>query len=139
MKEFFSKIESSFSKATKGEESLSNLIQWWGIGGYFAAYFVAEKLVKFSDLRFFDAVISIVTAIYFAWHIYALKKCSPKKPQLTKEEKEAIKRQNRHQFGKKFLRKLFLQEPLGEWNPVLMSIVVDIFCIAHFLTYVIRL
>jgi hypothetical protein len=65
-----------------------------------------------------------------------LRKCSPKKPKLTKEEKELLKEQSKKERGKKFLRKLFLQEPITQTDPVFVTMVIDIFFIAHFGGYI---
>ena len=110
MKEIFSKIEASFKKANKGEETLSHMIWWWGAIGYVVAFFIADKLIKAIDFRSVDIAISLLMSIYFVWHIYAVKKCAPKKPKLSAEEKAKLHAESRKEIGKKFLRKLFLQE-----------------------------
>lgn len=132
------KIENSFRASLKGEESINNLIYYWGITAYLFSYFVTDRIVKINSIRFIDITISLLMVAYFIWHIYALKKCSPKKPKLTKEEKAAIRAEKRKEFGKRFLRKLFLQESVGKWDPVLVTIVVDLFSIAVFLGYVLN-
>lgn len=138
MKEIFAKIEASFKRAMNGEERLETVIWWWGVLGYLVAYFIVDKIVKVSDLRSIDIIVSILTVIYFSWHIYVLRKCAPKKPQLSKEEKERIRLEQRRLRWKKFLRKLFLQEPISKWDPVVVTMVTDVFVIACFLDYVVR-
>ena len=136
MTTILNKIDSSFRASLRGEESVHNLIWWWGVGGYLAAYFLIDKLIEINNNRAIDTIISTLAAIYFAWHIYALKKCSPKKPKLSKEEKKKIRAEARRNFAKSFMRKLFLQEPISDnWDPVFITMVIDLFCIASFLGY----
>jgi hypothetical protein len=138
MKKFLEKAELSFKKSLSGEESIDNLIWFWGAIGYFFAYFIAEKLIRAIDVRLIEIIISVVMVGYFSWHIYALRKCSPKKPKLTKEEKKEIKKEQKKDAGKKFIKKLMLQEPITKSNPAFIASVVDIFAIASFLDYIIR-
>ncbi len=136
MTSIFHKIDASFRASLKGEETTHNLIWWWGAIAYFVAYFIIDKFIKINNFQTLDIIISLVTTTYFAWHIYALKKCSPKKPKLTKEEKRKIRAEARRNFAKSFMRKLFLQEPISDnWDPVFITIVIDFFCIANFLGY----
>lgn len=136
MKNILSKIESSFKASTKGEESINVLIYGWGLVGWIIAYFAANKLIKMIDFTFVDILISILSASYFIWHIYALRKCSPKKPKLSKEEKRKLKQEARKDLGKKIMRKLFLQESIRKWDPAFVSTVIDLFCVGQFLSYV---
>ena len=136
MSGLLNKIETSFKAAMKGEESISNLTKWWGVIGYLVTYFIIEKIVMAVDSRFVDVALSVSVILYFSWHIYALKKCSPKKPKLSKEEKQYLKIQARKDLGKKFLRKLLLQESLTKWNPITVCMVIDVLCIACFLGYI---
>lgn len=138
MSNVISKIEDSFTRAMKGEESVNIVIWWWGIIAYLFAYFVLDKTIKAVDIRAIDILISLLATIYFCWHFYILRKCRPKQPKLSKEEKKIQKMKNRKEFGKKFLRKLFLQESITKWDPILITLVIDVFCIAHFFGYVIR-
>lgn len=132
------KIEDSFKRAIKGEESVNIIIWWWGVIAYLFAYFVVDKMIKSIDIRAIDILVSLIAVIYFCWHFYVLRKCRPKKPKLSKEERKIQKMKNRKEFGKKFLRKLFLQESITKWDPILITLVIDVFCIAHFFGYVIR-
>lgn len=137
MKKLFDKIIASFKSSLKGEESTQILIWWWGVIGYLVAYFIIERLIKISGLHLADALLSLVMITYFSWHIFALKKCSPKKTKPSKEEKQKLKIEARKNLGKSFARKLFLQEPITNWDPVVVTMVIDVFCIANFLEYVI--
>ncbi len=136
MKEIFIRIDDSFHKATKGEESINVLIWWWGVASCLFTFFVADVLVAKINMRSIDIIISTLMLAYFVWHLYVLKKCSPKKPKLTKEEKKLFKQEARKQLGRKFLRKLFLQESLTKTNPILVMIVIDLYCAAHFANYI---
>jgi hypothetical protein len=136
MNEIFKKIKSSFKASIKGEESITTLIRWWGIPAYLITFFVISRIILAYDQRFVDVTISLLTAVYFIWHIFALKKCSPKKPKLTKEEKALLKREARKNFGKKVLKKLLLQESLTKWDPVIVTMVIDIIFITQFLGYI---
>jgi len=138
MNQIFSKIETSFRASMKGEETTNNLIWWWGVIGYFVSYFGADKIVKTSNLRSVDVAVSMIMTVYFIWHIYVLRKCSPKKPQLTKEEKQKIREERRKDLGKKIMRKFFLQESITKWDPVVVTIAIDLFCIANFVSYITR-
>lgn len=138
MNALLNKIETSFKAATKGQESLHNMIWWWGVMGYLIAYFIIDKIIKVNNFIAIDVIISLLATVYFIWHIYALKKCSPKKPKLSKEEKRKMREEARKNFGKSLARKLFLQESITKWDPVFITMVLDLFCIANFLGYVVR-
>lgn len=138
MKEFFFKIEASFKKAMRGEESVQILIWWWGVIGYLVAFFIARKLIRAINFHVADVVISLLMITYFSWHFYVLKKCAPKKPKLTTEEKRRLKEERRREMGKRVMRKLFLQEPITKWDPVLITLVIDVFCVVNFFHYILR-
>lgn len=138
MKEVFSKVSSSFTKANHGEELVSRVIWWWGALAYLIAFFVANKLVREINIRSVDIVISLVMMLYFAWHMYAVKKCAPKKPKLTPEEKKKLQAERRHNLSRSVARKLLLQEPLTKWDPVFITITIDLLCITHFFSYIFR-
>ena len=138
MKNFLNEVEISFKSAMNGSESINNLIWRWGVAGYVITYFILDKIVKISSFRSIDILVSLLASFYFAWHIYVLRKCSPKKPKLTKEEKQKLKEQARKELGGKFMRKLLLKEPINNWDPAFITIIIDIFCITNFLDYVFR-
>lgn len=129
-------IENSFKKATKGKETINNLIYYWGIISYLSCYFIINKILKIPGWEILDISVSILLIIYFVWHIYALKKCSPKKKKLTKEQKKQQRIKNKQDRPKRIMRKLFLQEPISKWNPVLVTIAIDLLAISHFLSYI---
>ncbi len=134
--EILDKIENSFKLANKGEEDVKILIRWWGIGAYIFFYIVVRGTIKLIDVKFVDIILSSIAVIYFMWHIYAVKKCSPKKPKLTKEEKALNRQKYFSNLPKAFMRKLFLQEPISKWNPIMMTIVVDLLFLLQFLGYI---
>lgn len=138
MFEYLRVIEQSFKASLKGEERLEIIIRWWGFIGYLVFYFIVNKLVQFNKIAVIDIFLSSLAIVYFSWHIFALKKCSPKKPKLTKEEKKALKIKNEGQFWKSFMRKLLLQESITKWNSVSVLIALDLLYIVIFLEYIIR-
>ena len=138
MKEILNKVEASFKAATRGEETVHNVIWWWGAIGYLSAYFIIDYVVKTSDLYSVDVMVSLLAIVYFSWHIYVLKKCSPKKPKLSKKEKEILKAEARKDRGKRIMRKLFLQESITKWDPIFVTMVIDLFCIANFVDCIFR-
>ena len=138
MNAFFNKIETSFKAATKGEESVHNMIWWWGVCGYMVAFFIVNRIVKVSDSIIIDIIVSLLMVIYFVWHFYAMRKCAPKKPKLSKEEKKKLREEARKDLGKKLARKFFLQESITKWDPIFIVLVIDVFSIATFLQYLIR-
>ncbi len=135
--DFFDKVEMSFKSALAGKESINTLIWCWGVAGYVISYLVLNKLVRMSNYRALDILISLVPIVYFSWHIYVLRKCAPKKPKLSKEEKAKKSAEARKNFVKSFFRKLFLKESITDFNPITITIVVDLLCICDFLSYVI--
>lgn len=130
------KIEYSFKLAMKGEEDPKILVRWWGIGAFLFFYFVVVSAIKFIDIKFIDIILSSFGVVYFSWHIYVIKKSSPKKPKLSKEEKSRLRKEAIANFPKAFMRKLLLQEPISKWNPVTMTIVVDLLFLLQFLGYI---
>ena len=137
MKNLFKTIENSFTQATKGTESLNNVIRYWGIIAYLVTYFIVNKAVIAIDIHFIEVSISVLTIVYFSWHIFAIRKCSPKKVKLSKEEKKRKKIENKHNRAKSIMKKLLLQESISKWNSVKMAIVMDLFCIATFMDKII--
>jgi predicted membrane protein len=138
MKEILNKIYLSFRKATKGEEALSHMIWWWGMVGYLIAFFIVNKLIRAIDFDLIDVSLSLIMVFYFSWHIYALKKCAPKKAKLTEEEKKKLKEDRHLRLGKSFMRKLLLQESITRWDSVFVAMMMDLLCITHFFGYVIK-
>jgi len=136
MNEFLQKVKSSFQAANRGEETMRNLMWRWGATGYCLAYFVIDPIIKAVNIHAIDVIISLLAVCYFAWHFYVIKKCMPKEPKLSPEEKKKIRQEKRKELPKKLLRKIMLQEPISKFDPIFTVKIVDLFCIAIFLGYV---
>ena len=93
-------LKNSFIFANKGEENVDFLIWIWGVPSYIISYFVINKSILAVNNLWFDYSLSILISIFYIWHIYVVKKCAPKKPKLTKEEKKQLKIQNKGTFYK---------------------------------------
>ena len=131
-------IERSFKLALKGEEDLKIMIRWWGFLAYVIFYLGVDKLIRVSDILILDMILASLGVIYFSWHIYAMKKCEPKKPQLSKEEKKRLRIEKIRNMPRAFMRKLFLKEPMTKWNTVNVLIAVDLLFITNFLGYILE-
>ena len=138
MKEFATKIKVSFLSSLKRQESPQALIRWWGLISYIFFYFVVNKIIMASDNKFLDLLLSWIAVIYFSWHAIVLKLCAPKKPKLSKEEKAKLRIEKIKNAPKQIMRKILLQEPISKWNPIFMTILVDMLFITHFLGYILR-
>ena len=135
MKNILRKIKASFKRAMRGEEKIDYIIWRFGAVFYVSAIFIIDKLIKKVDIIYLDMSLAALAVTYAIWHLYVLIKCKPKKPKLSKAEKKELKAKARKDLGKKFLRKLFLQEPLTKTNPIFLTAVIDLFFISHFLGY----
>lgn len=132
------KIKTSFKKIIKGEEEMKNLIWFWGVVSYVTVYFLFNFIIRVSQSYFITFSLSLITIIYFLFHIFALKKCQPKKKKLTKEEKKLLQKNRGKNFSKSFFRKLTLQEPITKWNTVNILIALDLLYILIFFEYIIE-
>ena len=130
---YFPKIKHHFDLAQSGKEDLAIVLWIWGGAAYLASLFI-NKLVLFTNLMLLKWFLSILVIAYFVWHIIIIRKCSPKKVPLSKEEKEQFKKDRFNRF----CRKLFLKEPITKWNPSLVATVIDIYVIVYFLEYLIK-
>lgn len=133
IKNLFERIKYRLQLAHNGKEEVSKVI--WIIGGisYIVAFFLS-KLILSIKIMFIKWIMAILIIVYFIWHIMAIRKCSPAKPKLTDEEKEARKKDHYNRF----LRKLFLKEPITEWNSATFAIVVDLYVILVFAGYLFK-
>ena len=138
MNELIHKIDASFRASLKGQESISILIRWWGFLGYAFFYFVIDSAILKINVAFIDLMLSWIGMVYFLWHIFAMVKCSPKKPKITPEEKKKLREEKLRNAPRAFMRKLLLQESITKWNPVAMTIAADILFFANFLGYVLH-
>ncbi len=129
----YTKFTEHFKLANQGKEDIIIILWFWGGCAYLIAFLVS-KIIAGSSLAFVKFLLGLPIMAYFIWHIWVIKKCSPKKPTLTKEEKEQLKQQR----FKRLMRKLFLKEPITKWNPSLIGMLIDVYVILCFLTYLIR-
>ncbi len=130
---YFPQIKHHFDLVHDGKEDLVIVLWVWGGLAYLASFFIG-KLVFLVHFMFFKWVISMLVIAYFVWHIFIVRRCSPKKPLLSKEELEQLKKDRFNRF----LRKLFLKEPFTKWDPAVIAIALDIYVIVNFLEYLIR-
>ena len=130
------KIKKSFLLAWNGKEKMFNILFWWGILSFIICYLLIQPLIDFNPIKFIDILISGAIVTYYIWHIIVIRRCSPKKPKLTKEQEKKLKQEKRKEFPKRFMRKLFLKEPITKWNPPLMIIVVDLYIIIIYVSSV---
>lgn len=129
-------IKNSFQKAWKGEEKLNNIFYWWGGIAYLACYFITRPLIHKSPYIILDALISLIIVAYFTLHIVLIKRNSPKKPALSKEEKKKLKEEAKKERTKRVIRKLLLKEPLTKWRPALVFGAIDLFIITTYIGYI---
>ncbi len=138
LKNYLKRIDFSFKQIMKGEEDLKIVMWWWGGIAYVFTYFILRKVLKISENEILDLAISSFVIAYFIWHIYALKKCSPQKPKLTKEQKEILKKERMKRISKSFLKKIMLQEPISKWNSANVLIALNLLYIIIFFEYLTR-
>ncbi len=136
-RQYLLKAEDSFKRSLKGQEDTKILIRYWGIPAYIFFYFVIDWLINVTNIFIIDLVFSSLAVIFFAWHIYAMFKCKPKKKKLTKEEKEELRKDRAKRLSKSFIRKLTLQESISKWDPITVTIVLDFYFVFLFLSYIV--
>ncbi len=130
----FPAIKRHFDLIRNGKENLTIVLWAWGGGAYFIAFFINKLISLNGNLLILKWLLSLLVIAYFIWHILIIIKCSPKKPPLSNEEKELLKKDR----FKRFLRKLFLQEPFTKWDPANVCKVIDLYVIVVFMEYLIR-
>ena len=135
LKEFQSKVWNSFLMSWQGKENLSILINYWGILSLLICYFIIHPLIKHIKIDILSDIICALVVAYYAWHIIVLRKCSPKKPKLSKEEEKALKEEKRKNRVRSIIRKLTLKESVIEWNPVSVMMAADLFVLVTFADY----
>jgi len=135
LKKIKSKVQNSFLIAWKGKENLSILINYWGIPSLLICYFVINPIIKKIKIDIVSDILCAAVVAYYIWHIIVLKKCSPKKPKLSKEEERELKEKKRKNRVKSILRKITLKESVIEWNPVSVMMATDLFALVTFADY----
>lgn len=128
----FVKLKTSLVMANEGKESIKKVLWWWGAPFYLISYFITDNFIKWNPIKLFDILISLVNISYFVWHIMAIKKCSPKPPELGEKELK----EKRREILKSFLRKLFLKEPVTNWKIENVFVTVDVFVITIYSLYI---
>jgi hypothetical protein len=126
-------IKHHFDLVHEGKEDLIIVLWVWGGGAYLVSFFI-DKFILITKIMFIKWILAILIMIYFIWHIFVIRRCSPKKAPLTAEEKELLKKDRVNRF----FRKLFLREPLTKWNPAFIATVIDIYAIVYFMEYLIK-
>ena len=133
LKKYIPQIKHHFYLAHHGKEDIIIVLWVWGGGAYLSSFFV-YKLNIFINISFIQWIISILVMTYFVWHIFIIRKCSPKNPPLTDKEKEERKKDR----TKRFFRKLFLQEPITKCNSSSIAIAIDIYVITCFSIFLLK-
>lgn len=117
-----------------GSGNLNHIIWLWGGFVYVLCFiFLFDLHSKIQSKTIFLITISLLV-FYFFWHIFITIKNSPKIIK-SKEEKNLDNLKNGGKLNT-FMRKLFLQEPIFNSKPTRIVIVIDIFFIVHYLSYI---
>ena len=123
-------IKEHFKLASNGKEDITIVLWVWGGLAYLTS-FALNKLAIAIGFKIIIWLLAILMIAYFSWHIYIIRKCTPKKPPLTNEEKEQIKKDRVNRF----FRKLLLKESLTNASPSTVGIVIDLYVIIYFFEY----
>ncbi len=110
--------------------SANHLIWFFGPAGYLSSYFIVNKLMIILKIITVNIALSAIIIIYFCWHIHALRKCALTKQKLLKSQGE-VENATPRSLTKTFLRKLFLQESLTKSDPILITILIDLYFIVN--------
>jgi len=132
MSNILNKIKNSAIQATKGKEEIGVVVWYWGVISYLVSYFIINKTILWINWSFYSVVMSGIMFCYYAWHVYAIMRCRPKKPKLTKEEKKQLKLKRRQELGKKLLRKLLSQEPITNWDSSTVIVAIDLLFVINY-------
>ncbi|MFT5702938.1 MAG: hypothetical protein ACJAZX_000670 [Rickettsiales bacterium] len=127
---YFPKLKNSFGLASSGKEELNIVLWLWGGISYVVAFF-ANAIILSINIDLIQLILAIIIISYFIWHIIVIKRCSPKKIRLTKEEKIQLKNDR----YKRWVRKLLLKESFTKSNPALVGMVIDLYIIVCFAGY----
>ena len=127
------RIKHHFDLAHHGKEDIVIVLWVWGGGAYLLSFFI-YKFAMLIHIPLIQWIIAIAVTAYFAWHIFVIRKCSPKKPPLSDTEKEARKKDR----TKRFIRKLLLKEPITKCDSSSIAIAIDVYVIACFSIFLLR-
>ncbi len=136
MQKYLFKAKKSFLKINAGEEIFFNVIWFWGVVSYLVTLFVINKLIKLITAQWLAGILAFVVIGYFIWHIFAIYKCKPKEPKLSKIEKKLKRQEEKRQFLKITLEKIFLKRSWTEWNTATVLTAIDLYIITNFLGYI---
>lgn len=129
------KIKHSFIESTKGRESFNVVIWMWGGLFYLISFIIIEPKMSYVYNSFFAKTVAIFVIFYALWHFYVSIKCAPKKPVLTKEEKQ-LEKMKKDSFYSSISKKLFLQEPITKMNPRNILVLLDLYIIIHYIGFI---
>jgi hypothetical protein len=113
-----SKIKNLFLRATKGEESIKNLI--FCLIGFLPFYFILK--IFFFKIFIISTIFKTINILFLLWHIFATIRCKPKK------EKKQI---SFKKISKSLTDKLLLKKPWLNLKITTFVILVDILLILN--------
>jgi len=123
------KIWQSFYKASIGQETVKNVEIYWFFSLCFLFY-VVHKIHSYFQNSYF--LTTLLIAILFIWHLYAVYKCKPvKNSTLTQEEQQLAKIKK----PSSLLKKILLQEPISKpsWRQIV--VIIDILLLLSALSW----
>jgi len=135
---FKDKIINSFKKCNEGKENFDIVIYYWGIAAYFVNFFILEALIIKNGIYIINFILSLLISLYFAWHIFAINRCKPKKESLSNVKKIVTKQQLRSKRLKNIFDKIFLRKSITNFNPPFIMTIVDLYIIASYLSRLYR-
>ena len=113
--------------AIAGKKTISslNFVGWITYVFFFAI--IDYRILLKLHLIFLENFFCILGIAFFGWHIISVYRCKPKLPKLSKEEKQQKKLQDQQERSKKFLRKLFLKEPILKISDSTLLTILDFY------------
>jgi hypothetical protein len=112
------KIKNSFLLATKGKESIKNLIIWFIC--FLPIYFILQKYL--SNIIIISTIVKAFILSFLLWHIFAIFRCKPKKIKSKISVKDA---------SKSFMDKVLLKKPWLDLKTTTFLILLDILLILN--------
>lgn len=106
------KIKDSFLRATKGQESIKNLIFW--LIAFLPLYFISQKFL--FKVFIISTIVKAINIVFLMWHIFVIFRCKPK----VKKDKLYVKK-----LSKSFVDKLLLRKPWIDLKITTFLILVD--------------
>ena len=124
------KIKKSFILSYQGQEKLSVVIYFWGMLLLILFIFIINPILSKIDNIFIRIIIIIFAILCCIWHIFVIKRCTPK---LTKIDKQKINPNQKSKFMSQFGKKIFLKEPITKPRPSITTAAIDIYFIMHYI------